>query len=82
VATLLTDNTKVTLTIHKFIAVIIALAVVGFTTGMTRYDITKNAEALERQEIQLNKNKEEIVDVKITLSRITAILEKMAECNR
>jgi hypothetical protein len=82
VATLLTDNTKITLTINKFIAVIIALAITGFTAGITRYDITKNAEALEKQEIQLNKNKEEIIDVKITLSRITTVLENMQECNK
>jgi hypothetical protein len=82
VATLLTDTTKITLTINKFIAVIIALTIAGFTTGMIKYDVTKNAEALEKQEIQLNKNKEELVDVKITLSRITTILENMQECSK
>lgn len=66
------ENTKFTFTIGKVITIVVTLAGTAFTVGMTYQQILPDKKIQEQQA-------QDVADLKITMARVTTILEKMEE---
>ena len=67
---MLNDKTTFTLTLGKLVTIIIAVVGFAFTIGMTYQQVLPNRE-LQKQQT------EEIADIKLTLAKVSTILENM-----
>lgn len=67
---MLNEQTKFTLTLGRIIVILLAFVGAAFTVGMTYQQVIPDKKIQEKQ-IQ------EIEDIKITMSRVTTILENM-----
>ena len=72
---MLNEQTKFTLTLGRIIVILLALVGAAFTVGMTYQQVIPDKKIQEKQ-IQ------EIEDIKITMSRVTTILENMEKSNQ
>lgn len=68
-------DTKVNLSVSKVIIIIIGIISATFTAGITYQKLLPNKESMSLQK----KQGEEISDIKVTLARVTTILENMKE---
>ena len=67
---MISEKTSFTISLGKMVAVVITIVGMAFTIGMSYQQIIPDREAAKKQS-------EEIADIKITLSRVTTILENM-----
>lgn len=72
---MLNEKTKVNLTIGKIVAIVIAIISMSFTIGVTYQKVLPDKDTADFQKKQI----EEVGDIKITLARVTTILENMKE---
>lgn len=69
---MISDNTKVSLTTAKIISILVFVISLSFTIGMTYQGLIPDRDAAKKQS-------EEIQDIKITLAKVSTILENMKE---
>jgi len=67
---MLNEKSTFTLTLGKIVTIVIAIMGMAFTIGMTYQQVLPDKELQRKQS-------EEIADIKVTLSRVTTILENM-----
>jgi hypothetical protein len=66
----LSENSKLNLTLGKVVSILVFLVGTSFTIGMTYQSIMPDRQLQQKQA-------EEIQDIKITLAKVTTILENM-----
>lgn len=72
---MISDQTKINLSLSKIIVIALSIISASFSIGITYQKIIPDNAKLEEQK----KQTEEIGDIKITLARVTTILEHMKE---
>ena len=69
---MLNEQTKFTLSLSRLVLIIFVVVGAAFTVGMTYQQIIPDKKLAEKQT-------KEITDIKVTLSRVTTLLEKMED---
>lgn len=69
---MLNENTKFSFTIGKMVAILISIVGLSFTIGMSYQTLLPDRKLQEQQT-------QEIQDIKITLAKVSTILENMQE---
>ena len=68
----LTENSQFTFTIGRLVAILVSVVGLSFTVGMSYQSIMPDRALQEKQS-------EEIQDIKVTMAKVTTILENMQE---